>query len=387
MAEYNNTIIHSPLELKGLPKYLSLILHRSVERAIWAFCELGIADLMANHQGAITASELSQLNENNWNAEFLYRLLRVIADVDIIKVINTDNENSGKDSPPEETIQFHLTEDGLLLTSNHFSKARDMIRSELGPYAEKASAYFPSLIKFGYKNGNSFEQAFGCNIFDYMQKEENKEYACIFNNSMVAYSNSITSSVVSIVDFARFNKLVDIAGGLGTLLSSILEKNQNLHGILFDLVHVIENAKTMTPNEFERKHIDLNRYEFVAGDMFKSETIPPADAYVLKFIIHDWDDEKSVEILKSIRYANTTPMEKTITVFLVETIILSNGKDNLEAHAMDLEMLSAVGSKERTLVEYISLLNKSGYEMKQLYRTDSHMSIIEAVTTTRNNDG
>jgi hypothetical protein len=121
--------------------------------------------------------------------------------------------------------------------------------------------------------------------------------------------------------------------------------------------------------------------------MFKSETIPPADAYVLKFIIHDWDDEKSVEILKSIRYANTTPMEKTITVFLVETIILSNGKDNLEAHAMDLEMLSAVGSKERTLVEYISLLNKSGYEMKQLYRTDSHMSIIEAVTTTRNNDG
>jgi len=80
-------------------------------------------------------------------------------------------------------------------------------------------------------------------------------------------------------------------------------------------------------------------------------------------------------------------MEKTITVFLVEMIILSNRKDNLEAHAMDVQMLSTVGSKERTLVEYISLLNKSGYEMKQLYRTDSYMSIIEAVTITRNNDG
>jgi hypothetical protein len=352
MAEYNNNIIRSPLELKGIPKYLSFSFHRLVERAIWVFCELGIADLMANHQAAITASELSQLNGNNWNAEFLYRLLRVIADVDIIKVINTDNENSGKDSLPEETIQFYLTEDGLLLTSNHFSKVRDMIRFDLAPDSEKISAYFPSLIKFGYKNGNGFEQAFGCNVFDYMQKEENKEYLCLFNNAMVAYSNTTISSVVSIVDFARFDKLVDIAGGLGTLLSSILEKNQNLYGILFDLVHVIENAKTMTPNEFQRKQIDLNRYEFVAGDMFKSETIPPADAYVLKFILHDWNDEKSIEILKSIRYANTTPMEKTITVFLVETIILSNGKDNLAAHLMDLDMLSAVGSKERTLVEY-----------------------------------
>jgi hypothetical protein len=115
--------------------------------------------------------------------------------------------------------------------------------------------------------------------------------------------------------------------------------------------------------------------------MFKSETIPQADAYMLKYIIHDWNDEKSIEILKSIRDANRSKTEKTFTIFIIETIILSNGKDNWQGHVMDLEMLSALGSKERTLAEYINLLNKSGYELKQLHRTKSSMSIIEAVTT------
>jgi hypothetical protein len=221
----------------------------------------------------------------------------VIADADIVTELKTDDENSNKYDQPEQTIRFQLTEDGLLLTSNHFSKARDMIRIELSPNTEKTSTYLPSLIKYGYKNGNSFEQAFGCNIFDYMKKEENKEYANLFNNSMITYSTHVTASIVSVVDFIRFDKLVDIAGGLGTLLASVLEKNPNLHGILFDLEHVIENAKTMSPNEFERKQIDSNRYEFMVGDMFNSETLPQADAYMLKFIIHDWNDEKAIEML------------------------------------------------------------------------------------------
>ncbi|CAF5211844.1 unnamed protein product, partial [Rotaria magnacalcarata] len=94
MAESKNTIVHSPLELKGLAKYLSLTCHRALERGVWTFCELGIADIMADYQAPITAKQLSQLNGNTWNAEFLYRLLRVIADVDIVKeIINNDNDN------------------------------------------------------------------------------------------------------------------------------------------------------------------------------------------------------------------------------------------------------------------------------------------------------
>ncbi|CAF1485087.1 unnamed protein product [Didymodactylos carnosus] len=379
MAQNNDRIIHSPIELKGFSKYLSLIFHQLTKDAIWTFCELRIADLMTDYKLPITALELSQLNGNNWNAEFLYRLLRVNADAGIITQVTTGDENSAQ---PEQIIRFQLTEDGLLLTSNHFSKARDMIRLVLSPNMEKTWSYFPSLIKFGYKHGNCFEQAFGCSTFEYMKKEENKEYANAFNNGMLAYSNYTASSIVSAIDFSHFSILVDIGGGLGTLLSSIMEKYQNLHGILFDLDHVIQHAKTISPNEFQRKQIEPNRYTFVGGDMFKSETIPPADAYILKSLIHDWDDEKSIEILKSIRNANRTQTEKPITVFIVEAVIMSENKDNWEAHVMDLHMLSNLGAKERGLSGYTDLLNKSGYELKHLYKTEGLTSVIEARTAT-----
>ena len=377
MAE---NVIQSPLEIKGLSKYLSFAFHRSVERALWTFCELGVADLMIHHQRPVTALQISQSNGNNWNAEFLYRLLRVIADAGIVTAVETNDDNRNKINRPEETIGFQLTEDGLLLTNDHFSKARDMIRIELNPNVERSYAYLPSVIKDGYKNGNSFEQAFGCSIFDYMQKDENREYTNLFNNSMLTYSVHLIESMVSVVDFGRFNKLLDIAGGLGTLLSSVLEKNPYLHGILFDLDHVIASAKSLSPNEFERRKIEASRYEFIAGDMFNSETIPEADAYTLKFIIHDWNDEKAIEILRAIRAANKMSTKKMISIFLVEAVILSNGKDSCEAHAMDLEMLSSLSAKERTLAEYIYLLEKSGYEFKQIYKTKGAMSIIEATT-------
>ena len=127
-------------------------------------------------------------------------------------------------------------------------------------------------------------------------------------------------------------------------------------------------------------------YNLVAGDMFKSETIPQADAYILKEVIHNWNDEKCIEILKSIRDANKIEMKKVITVFIFESVILSNGKSDLEAHILDLEMLLVLGSKERTLDEHINILKKSGYELKRVYTTASCTSIIEAVTTTENYD-
>jgi hypothetical protein len=100
----------------------------------------------------------------------------------------------------------------------------------------------------------------------------------MFNNCMVAYRNDMIASMIPVVDFSRFNRLVDVAGGSGMLLAAVLEKHRHLHGILFGLEHVIKDARNNDPNEFQRKQIELDRYEFVAGDMFKPETIPPADA-------------------------------------------------------------------------------------------------------------
>ena len=381
MAENKTYTVPSPLELKGLSKYFALSSYRSLERGVWAFAELGIADLMGEYKKPISAKELCQLNGNNWNAEYLYRLLRVVADVDIVRTINSTDDSVTDDTHPEETIKFQLTDDGLFFKSDHSSKVRDLMRIDLGVIADKTAVALPDLIKFGMKNGNGFEQAMGSSLFDYMQKEENKEYATIFNNSMISHSNYMISLMGTNIDFTRFNRIVDIAGGLGTVLAAVLERSPNSHGFLFDLPQVIEHAKTVHPNEFEQKQIPSNRYDFVSGDMFKSETIPKADAYMLKFIIHDWNDERAIEILQSIRSANQSETGKTIGVFIIEMVILSNNRDNWQAHAMDLEMLTNLDAKERTLTQYKHLLEQSGYQIKQLYKTNSYMSIIEAETT------
>ncbi|CAF3773032.1 unnamed protein product [Rotaria sp. Silwood1] len=381
MTENKTNTIQSPLELKGFPKFMSFLCHRSLERAIWTFCELGIPDLMASYKAPITAVELGQLNGNNWNAEFLYRLLRAVTNADVIKQLEINNENLNENNHPEQSIQFQLTDDGLLLTSNHPSKTRDMILLELSPQTDNICSYYPALIKYGCNKGDGFQQTFGCSLYDYMQKEENKDYANIFNNAMVGFSSYEISFILPVIDFSHFNTLVDIGGGFGSLLSSVLGKFQNLHGILFDLPQVIENAKIIKPNEFEKKLIEQKRYDFVAGDVFKSDTIPSADAYMLKYIIHGWNDEKAIEILKSLRNANKKQAGKTITVFIAETVILSNSKEYWEVHVFDLELLAFIGSKERALSEYIYLLNESGYRFKQLHRTQSPLSIIEAITT------
>ena len=384
MADDKTSKISSPLELKGLSKYISLSCHRTLERAVWTFAELGIADLMADCSEPITARELSQRGGQHWNAENLYRLLRVVADLDIVKECNANQTNPEKDTDPAGSISYQLTPDGFLLTSNDGSKAREMVRSDLHPNCEKVCQYWPSLIQFGSARGTGFEQAFGCGLFEYMQKEENREFARSFNHCMTGYSNETIVSMIPVLDFSRFERLVDIAGGLGTLLAAVLEKHRHLHGILFDLEHVINEAKSNDPNEFQRKQIEPDRYEFVAGDLFRAETIPVADAYTMKFIIHDWNDQKSIEILQAIRKANAGPTSKVLTVFIIEMVIRSNAKDEWQAHATDLEMLACLDARERTLFEFTDLLHRSGYQLKHLHKTNSRMSVIEAETTGNN---
>ena len=381
MAEKTKRIVQSPLELKGISKFLAFSCQRSLERGVWAFAELGLADLMFDYGKPITAKQLSQLNGNDCNAENLYRLLRVAADANLIEPISSTNETDKDEGHPEEVLQYQLTDDGLLLKSDDPSKIRDLMRVDLGIIADKTSVALPDLIRNGTKNGDGFTQAMGSKLFDFMQKEENKEYATLFNNAMIGYTHYTITFMGSNVDFTRFHRIVDIAGGLGTLLANILDKSPNSYGLLFDLPQVIEHAKSNQPNEFERKGISSDRYEFVVGDMFKSETISPADAYTLKFILHDWNDEKCIEILKSIRSANEKEKGKCVTVFIIEMVILSNDRDNWEAHVMDLEMLTNLDAKERSLQQYKRLFEQSGFNVKQLYRTNTFMSIIEASTT------
>mgnify|MGYP000448144376 CR=1 FL=1 len=128
-----------------------------VERALWAFTELGIPDQMVDHRVPLTAAELSQLNNNNWNATLVYRLLRMMADLDIVKALDSSDETTDVHVDDVQERRFQLTESGLLLTKAHPWKVRDVVLLELGPIQQKASLFLPDLIRNSYKNGNGFE--------------------------------------------------------------------------------------------------------------------------------------------------------------------------------------------------------------------------------------
>ena len=373
MSAPTKDVIQSPLSTNGLSKFVSFALHRFIERAVWTFAELDIATLMAEHQTPLTATELSQLKGNNWNAELLYRLLRTTADADIVKELHSADESESR---------FQLTESGLFLVRDHPSQARDFVRLEFGHITHQPSTHIPHLIKHGYRDGNGCHLAFGAPLFGYLHKDENKEDLSVFNNAMTTYSTYFAPDIGSVVDFSRFKTLVDVGSGAGALLASILQVSKQLHGIALDLPPVVEQARNEQPNEFEKKKIESHRYEYVSGDMFNGETIPSADAYIMKNIIHDWNDDDATKILTAIYLASQKHRgAKTVSLFLVEMVIIPESVHNWEARMLDMEMLTLLNAKERTLPEYIKLLKQSGFEFKQLHRMDSSYSVVEAVTT------
>lgn len=343
----------------GFRKYLTIISNRLLETAIWTFTELGIADVLTSDK---TVDELAQ--DQNWNSDYLYRLLRLVADADIVREIQHDGKS---------TKRFELTDDGLYLKSTHPSQIREMIRWELGPYPKTEAFKLPELIRSPTKQAKDNRQT-----FEYLHKEENQELARTFNKAMSSFSIYSGEPVVRAVDFSRFNKIVDIGGGLGSLLSSILQHYPTIQqGISFDLPQVIQQAQTH--NELETANIPKHRYEFVSGDMFNSTTIPHADAYLMKNILHDWNDQQAIEILRSIRAAN---QQRQITLFIIESVILNDNEHDAfykqYTHAFDLHMLIVLDAKERTSEQYQALFEQSGFQLKTIHRTSTPYSIIEA---------
>ncbi len=358
----------------GFPKYLSLIANRILETAVWTFAELGVADVFPEDDTPQTADELAQ--KQGWNSEYLYRLLRAVADVDIVREIKTNESVQ-----PEKTNQFQLTDDGRLLLSSHPSKIRALVGFELSPLVKTVSFHLPLLMREGANKGSGLTQVIG-NIpfFEFIEKEENQHLAQNFNDAMTSYSIYGAQPIINAVDFGRFNTITDIAGGLGALLSHILQKYPTIkHGICFDLPTIIQQSESK--NAFEKQNISKDRYEYRGGDMFDATTIPQTDAYIMKRIIHDWPDDRAIDILKSIR---TAVNGKQITIFLVDNMILSDNEQNQfihrYTHAFDLYMMTLLSGKERTQKQYEYLLEESGFRFKHFYRTETPYSIIEAAT-------
>lgn len=344
--------MNSENEAKVMPQQmppdavLSQILFAPViQKGVFVAAKLGIPDLIARESR--TAEDLAE--KTGTHAPSLYRVLRTLASAGVFA------ENGGG--------KFGLTPISELLRSDAPGSMRDFAIMIGSRWMWQAWNELEYSVETG---AVAHEKVQGMSSFEFFAA--NEEAGRVFNRAMTSFTLSSAPAVVEAYDFSGFDKLVDIAGGHGLLLAAILKANPNLRGILFDLPFVIEGAGDLLEKESVAERVEL-----ATGDFF--ESVPAGvDAYLMKHIIHDWDDEKSVTILKNIRAA----MRDDGKVLIVEMVVPGANEPH-PAKALDLVMLTMEGGKERTAEEYEKLLADAGLRLTRIVPTRSPYGIVEAV--------
>lgn len=285
----------------------------------------------------------------NVNADALYRMLRLLASLGLFT-----------ETAPRT---FALTPAGEVLVSKPHATMRDFLDWWSSPihfrlYAETAH----SLL-----TGETVdERVLGVPCFEYLARDKN--LGEIFNRAMVAFSNVVVPAVLEAYDFSGTKTLMDVGGGHGALVAAILAKYPAMRGINFDMQHVLEGAPPLLASAGVSSRCELS-----AGSFF--EQVPSgADAHILKFIIHDWPDEKAKTILRNCRRAlEGVPNAKVI---LIEGIMTEGGEPSF-LKFLDMEMLLLPGGRERTLEEFRELGASAGLRLNRAVPTKSPVTVLE----------
>jgi len=312
--------------------------------AFRATLECRIPDRLAN--GPKPVSELAREAEVHEGA--LYRCLRAVATTGVFTEV----------SPRV----FANTLASEVLRSNHPSRALDTALWMTNPFHLRSYAEFMHSVKTGE---TCVEKAVGVSCFEYFPTDAkcNEE----FNNAMTSFSSMVVPSVLETYDFSGIGTLCDVAGGHGMLLTSILKKYPSMHGILFDLEHVVAGAHTLI-----REAGVTDRCQTASGDFFQA--VPSADAYIMKHIIHDWEETKAITILRNCAKA----MRGNGKILLVEGILPAGDEPHM-GKWIDVEMLALPGGQERNEAEYRELLGKAGLRVVRVVPNQSPVCVIEAV--------
>jgi O-methyltransferase len=318
-----------------------LITGHIVASAVNIAAQLGIADKLAH--GPRSSADLAR--ECQVDEAALYRLLRALASVDVFTEVSPRT--------------FDLTPAGAALQDG---PVRAMALWIAGAFNFRVYADAMHSVKTGE---SAVPTTTGKGLFEFFAGEP--ALSKIFNDAMTGFSHTVIPAVVDAYDFSGITTLVDIAGGHGAVLTSILQKYPSMNGVLFDLGHVIEGAKARIAAQGLS-----DRVTTASGDFF---TAVPAggDAYIMKHIIHDWDDQKATLILKNIRAV----LPRDGRVILLEAVIPPGNEPGF-GKILDLEMLVIPGGKERTEEEFRALFAAADFELTRIAATRSPLSVVEA---------
>jgi SAM-dependent methyltransferase len=316
-----------------------------ITQAIYVAAELGIADLLRD--GPRTADELATLTRAHGDS--LYRVLRALATVGVFR-----EDAQGR---------FSLTPLAECLRSDRL----DSLRS----FAIMAGAEFyqswGELLHSAQTGAPGFQKRFGAPFFQYMT--EHPERHAIYDAAMMVHGIAETEPMLDAYDFSAFRTVVDVGGGNGRMLAALLQRHPAVHGILFDLPAVAQRAE---PGLTELGLSD--RCQAVGGDFLVS--VPAADAYVLRHVVHDWNDDNAATILRNCRKA----MNPGGRVLVVETVIPPLNEPCF-GKWLDLMML-IVDGRERTREQYEQLFARAGLKLNRIIPTAHEVSIIEGVRET-----
>jgi hypothetical protein len=336
---------------KDPPSVLPLIMGFMASRVVCVAAELGLADLLA--EGAQTSETLAARTRTH--APSLHRLLQALTSLGVLDEI--------------EPRHFRLTALGARLRSGVSDSQRNIAMMFSG---ERAWRSWGDLLYSVQTGESAATHLYGMNGFEYFARHP--EQAAIFNAAMAEHTHHVGQALAAALDFSRFRTIVDVGGGNGALLAIILTACPDVHGVVFDLPRGCEDAQ---------RHVEAagvaDRCEVIPGDFFQA--VPTgADAYVLKNVIHDWDDGPSVSVLKRCREAM---LEKS-KLLLVERLMpvkmeVSIGHSQIAM--MDMNMLVMPGGRERTELEYTNLLEAAGLRWSATIRlpvASGHSAIVGA---------
>ncbi|MBL6749894.1 MAG: hydroxyneurosporene methyltransferase [Nevskia sp.] len=346
VAALRNRLIRLYRSLVPAPAaMLEMIMAAWFSQALNVAARLGIADALA--QGPRSAQDLAAALGANPDA--MHRLLRVLAAEGVF-----ERRADGR---------YALNRLGAALRSDSPDSVRDFARFLGGAPHWEHWAHLLDSVKSGKPCVDTLR---GMPFFQYL--EHDPQLAADFNGAMISVSNAAIAPVLGAYDFSRFSTVADVGGGHGRLLAAILARHGRLSGLLFDLPEVVAGAAPVLAQAGVAQRCRVEPGSFFDG-------VPAgADAYLLKHIIHDWDDERCLQILGHVR--KVVPPGGTL--LLVELVLPPDGGRH-PGNLLDLEMLASAGGRERTAQEYGALLARAGFRMRRCVPTVGPLSVVEAV--------